>query len=102
MRLLLGDCLDLLQTIDDQSIDAVVTDPPYSLAFMGSKWDSHESPLHYQIWCKEWGEHCLRVLKPGGHLVSFGGTRTYHRLTCGLEDAGFEIRDCLSWLYGSG
>jgi len=83
--------------LPDCTVDAVVTDPPYELGFMGRSWDS--SGVAYQP--ETWAE-VLRVLKPGGHLVSFGGTRTYHRMTVAIEDAGFEIRDCLAWLYGSG
>lgn len=95
MKLLLGDCLQSLKTLSDNSIDSIVTDPPYGLSFMGKKWD-YEVPS-IEIW-----KECLRVLKPGGHLLSFGGTRTYHRLVVNIEDAGFEIRDCIQWLYGSG
>ena len=83
------------------SADAVVTDPPYSLSFMGHEWDTFR-PAEYEAWCEKWAAECLRVLKPGGHLLAFGGTRTYHRLACGIEDAGFEIRDSLHWIYGSG
>ncbi len=90
-----GDCLDVMAKIPDASVDAIVTDPPYGLGFMGREWD-REAP-GIQI-----AELMLRVLKPGGHLLAFGGTRTYHRLACAIEDAGFEIRDCLSWMYGSG
>jgi site-specific DNA-methyltransferase (adenine-specific) len=90
-----GDCLDLMPTLDAGSVDAIVTDPPYGLAFMGKQWD-HGVP-GVPFWAA-----ALRVAKPGAHLVAFGGTRTYHRLTCAIEDAGWEIRDCLSWLYGSG
>ena len=79
----------------DCSVHAIVTDPPYGLGFMGKGWDALPPG-------REWAEECLRVLKPGGHLLAFGGTRTYHRLACAIEDAGFEIRDCLVWLYGSG
>ena len=96
-----GDSLDVLRTLPDNSVDAVVTDPPYALGFMGQKWDTH-TPGGFQHWCELWSAECLRVLKPGGHLLAFGGTRTYHRLTSGIEDAGFEIRDSLHWIYGSG
>jgi len=97
-----GDCVEVIATMCEASADAVVCDPPYNLSFMGREWDSHASPRDFQGWCESWGRECLRVLKPGGHALVFGGTRTFHRLTCGLEDAGFEIRDCLMWLYGSG
>lgn len=101
-RIIEGDCLTALRGMDDCSVDAVATDPPYSLAFMGSKWDSHPSPAAFQAWCQEWAAECLRVLRPGGHMLAFGGTRTHHRLICGIEDAGFEIRDTICWLYGTG
>jgi site-specific DNA-methyltransferase (adenine-specific) len=90
-----GDCLGLLREMPAGSVDAVVCDPPYGLSFMGKEWD-HGVPGE-----PFWAE-ALRVAKPGAHLLAFGGTRTYHRLTCAVEDAGWEIRDCLSWLYGSG
>jgi DNA modification methylase len=162
-----GDCLDVLATLPDASVDAVVTDPPYGLEFMGKEWDSFktyaggnpnmkpqgasieataegdwqpgraygsrqknprcrrcgklsrgngcckcpepqwdtrtaEGANQYQFWCQEWAEEVWRVLKPGGHMLAFGGTRTFHRLACAVEDAGFEIRDSIAWLYGSG
>jgi DNA modification methylase len=132
-----GDSLDVLRTLPDNSVDSVVTDPPYGLEFMGKEWDrfgrdtangytetpriterpgavsafagasgrgvnSFQAGSPFQQWCEAWARECLRVLKPGGHLLAFGGTRTYHRLTCGIEDAGFEIRDGLVWLYASG
>jgi site-specific DNA-methyltransferase (adenine-specific) len=81
----------------DNSVDSIVTDPPYELGFMGKKWDSSGIAYDQTLWAE-----CLRVLKPGGHLIAFGGTRTYHRMTCAIEDAGFEIRDCIQWIYGSG
>ncbi len=90
-----GDSLEVLKTIDADSVDAVMTDPPYGLSFMGKKWD-------YDVPSKELWAEVLRVLKPGGHLLSFGGTRTYHRMVCAIEDAGFEIRDCIFWHFGSG
>ena len=90
-----GDCIEVMRAMDDNSIDAIVTDPPYGLGFMGKKWD--ELPPG-----EEWAAECLRVLKPGGHLLSFGGTRTWHRLAVAVEDAGFEIRDSIAWMYGSG
>lgn len=88
---------DVLASLPDASVDSVVTDPPYELGFMGKAWDSSGVAFRPETWA-----HVLRVLKPGGHLLSFGGTRTYHRMACAVEDAGFEIRDMLSWLYGSG
>ena len=97
-----GDCLDVLRQFPDEHFAAVVTDPPYNLSFMGREWDAHESPLAFQRWCEGWARECLRVLKPGGMMLSFGGTRTVHRLTCGIEDAGFEIRDGIDWLYAGG
>lgn len=90
-----GDCLDILPQLAENSVDAVVTDPPYGLAFMGKHWD-YDVPS-VEIW-----KECLRVLKPGGYLLSFAGTRTYHRIACAIEDAGFEIRDMVDWVYGSG
>lgn len=135
-----GDCIDVLRGMADASVDAVVTDPPYGLGFMGKAWDSFtaaDMPMRrsgpqdavnagmsrqggrqragadyqrrqvadmhaFQAWCEEWAVECLRVLKPGGHLLAFGGTRTYHRLVCAIEDAGFEIRDQIGWAFGSG
>jgi hypothetical protein len=96
-RILIGDVLERLRKLPDESIDSVVTDPPYELGFMGKAWDS--SGIAYDV--TMWSE-TLRVLKPGGHLLAFGGSRTYHRMACAIEDAGFEIRDQIMWLYGSG
>lgn len=93
--LLLGNCLEVLKDFPDSSIDSIVCDPPYGLSFMGKKWD-YDVPS-VAIW-----QEVLRVLKPGGYLLSFGGTRTYHRMVVNIEDAGFEIRDQIQWLYGSG
>jgi len=90
-----GDCLDVLKTLPDCSVDSVVTDPPYGLSFMGKRWD-YDVPA-IEIWAE-----CLRVLKPGGHLLAFAGTRTQHRMAVRIEDAGFEIRDMIAWVYGSG
>ncbi len=90
-----GNCLDILRTMPDNSVDAVVTDPPYGLSFMGKRWD-YDVPST-EIWAE-----CLRVLKPGGYLLAFAGTRTQHRMAVRIEDAGFEIRDMLAWMYGSG
>lgn len=94
-RVIHGDCIDEMRKMDEASIDAIVTDPPYGLGFMGKKWD--ELPPG-----EDWARECLRVLKPGGHLLAFGGTRTWHRLAVAVEDAGFEIRDSIAWMYGSG
>lgn len=90
-----GDCLDVLKNFESNSIDSIVTDPPYGLSFMGKKWD-YDVPS-VDIWME-----CLRVLKPGGHLLAFAGTRTQHRMAVRIEDAGFEIRDMIAWVYGSG
>jgi DNA modification methylase len=125
-----GDCLAILPTLAPESVDAVVTDPPYGLEFMGNEWDgsdgfrrslneadvgrkntfgrmSARAPEYraghlFQEWCEAWAVECLRVLKPGGHMLAFGSTRTYHRLACGIEDAGFEIRDQIQWIYATG
>lgn len=96
-RLIHGDCLDVLRGMPAESVDAIVTDPPYGLGFMGKEWDAPGME-----WAGEWAELCLRVIKPGGHIVAFGGTRTVHRIAVALEDAGWEIRDTVSWLYWSG
>lgn len=144
-----GDCIEVMAGMPENSVDAVVTDPPYGLSFMGKEWDkfkpteieksyklvhkidykdgvpiqrtkaewvtrdsgartvgSYDLSLNgnrgFQDWCQQWATQALRVLKPGGYLLAFGGTRTSHRLVCGLEDAGFEIRDTICWLFGSG
>ena len=138
-----ADCLDVLRSLPDCSVDSVVCDPPYALGFMGREWDTfgmdvgrgaqarsqrraevtptgeghstsagpylasgvdslRAAGLPFQRWCEAWATECLRVLKPGGYLISAGGSRTYHRMTCGVEDAGFEIRDCITWHFGSG
>lgn len=90
-----GDCIEVMRTMEPNSFDAIVTDPPYGLGFMGKAWDALPPG-------KEWAEECLRVLKPGGHILAFGGSRTWHRLAVAIEDAGFEMRDSIAWLYGSG
>jgi site-specific DNA-methyltransferase (adenine-specific) len=90
-----GDCIEQMRNMPDNSADSIVTDPPYGLGFMGKAWDALPPG-------EEWAREALRVLKPGGHLLAFGGTRTWHRLAVALEDAGFEIRDSIAWLYGSG
>lgn len=95
-----ADCTEFLATSYGIEFDACVTDPPYSYNFMGNSWDN--LGRGFQGWCSEWGAETLRVLKPGAYALVFGGARTYHRLTCGLEDAGFEIRDCIHWIYGNG
>ena len=142
-RLLTGDCLDVLATLEPESVDACATDPPYGISFMGREWDtftpatvekmrtskafgsdeanpnlrgrtgwagsaavaydrSAAASLKFQAWTQQWAEAVLRVLKPGAHAVVCASPRMGHRVTCGLEDAGFEIRDSLLWLYGSG
>ena len=130
-----GDCIKVMQQMPAESVDAIVTDPPYGLEFMGKSWDSprmlgqsngntrgnwkkrkgdegyvsgnsagyhRNHPNQFQAFSEAWAREAFRILKPGAHLLAFGGTRTYHRLAAGIEDAGFEIRDCLAWLYGSG
>ena len=93
----IGDCRARLKDLPDCSIDSIVTDPPYELGFMGKAWDSTGIAYDADVWCE-----CLRVLKQGGHLLAFGGSRTYHRMACAIEDAGFQIRDQIMWVYGSG
>lgn len=90
-----SDCLDAMVTLTQNSIDTIITDPPYGLTFMGKDWDKGVPGQAFWL-------EMLRVAKPGAMLLSFGGTRTYHRMTCAIEDAGWEIRDCMMWLYGSG
>ena len=134
-----GDCLEVLASMPDCSVDAVITDPPYGIRFMGKAWDGADIEARtrrrdvcpmpsevggprggyrssateagrydlsanaaFQQWCTSWAAECLRVLNPGGHLIAFGSPRTGHRLASGIEDAGFEIRDTIAWLYGSG
>lgn len=115
VRILTGDCRNVLKTLPDNSVDSIVTDPPYELTskrpggrseatrgkvmggFMGMKWDGTGVAFDPETW-----RQALRVLKPGGFLIAFGGTRTYHRLACAIEDGGFDVRDMLGWLYGSG
>lgn len=128
-KIILGDCLEVLKQLDDNSIDAVVTDPPYGLGFMGKEWDTFDKvqfgikgnegendlkvKKNFNIlprynsdglydFTKNWAKECLRVLKPGGYLLSFAGTRTQHKIASGIEDAGFEIRDLIMWTYGVG
>lgn len=95
INLINGDCLKELAAMPESSVDSIVTDPPYGLSFMGKKWD-------YDVPSVEMWRECLRVLKPGGHLLAFAGTRTQHRMAVRIEDAGFEIRDMIAWVYGSG
>jgi site-specific DNA-methyltransferase (adenine-specific) len=98
VRVYHGDCRDIMEGhLPDNSVDSIVTDPPYELGFMGKKWDDTGIAYNCEVW-----ENAYRVLKPGGHLLAFGGTRTWHRLAVAIEDAGFEIRDSIAWHYGSG
>jgi len=120
-----GDNRETLKTIPDNSIDSIVTDPPYGISFLGKDWDSFRNSkvtknstvknlgsgmrmttkdenVNFQLWCEEWARECFRVLKPGGYMLSFCAARMYHRMTVGLEDAGFEIRDQIMWIYSSG
>jgi site-specific DNA-methyltransferase (adenine-specific) len=92
-RVFHGDCRKVLRRLPDNSIDSVVTDPPYELGFMGKKWDSTGIAYDVSVWVE-----CLRVLKPGGHILAFGGSRTFHRMAVAIEDAGFEIRDSIAWI----
>lgn len=97
IRIINSDVVDGLRQLEDDSVDSVVTDPPYEFGFMGCAWDRTGIANNIAMW-----SDVLRVLKPGGHLLAFGGTRTYHRMVCAIEDAGFEIRDQIGWVYGSG
>lgn len=115
-RLLEGDCLEVLGTLEPESVDAIITDPPYGIGFQNEHWDSRSlreaasraghdrlTPNEaFEAWSRIWAKGCRRVLKPGGFLAAFGSPRTFHRLSCGIEDAGLEIRDTLMWLYGTG
>ena len=94
-NLIVGDSLEKLKDLADNSVDSIVTDPPYGLKFMGKQWD-------YDVPTVELWKEAMRVLKPGGHLLSFAGSRTYHRMAVNIEDAGFDIRDQIMWVYGSG
>jgi site-specific DNA-methyltransferase (adenine-specific) len=116
VRLLEGDCFEVLATLEPESVDAIVTDPPYGIGFQHESWDSAAireaaaqagndrlSPNEaFEVWCRLWAEECRRVMKPGAFLAAFGSPRTYHRLACGAEDAGLEIRDTLMWLFAEG
>ena len=97
VQVLHGDCRNELELLPDNSIDSIVTDPPYELGFMGKSWDASGIAYDQRVWVQ-----CLRVLKPGGHMLAFSGSRTYHRMACAIEDAGFQIRDQIMWVYGSG
>ena len=97
IQLINGNCLVELKTLADNSVDSIVTDPPYELGFMGKSWDNSGIAYNVDMW-----KECLRVLKPGGHLLAFSGTKTYHRMASAIEDAGFEVRDMIEWVYGSG
>jgi len=97
LRLWHGSCKDILPTFADESFDSICTDPPYELGFMGKGWDSSGIAYDVDVW-----RECFRVLKPGGFLLAFGGSRTWHRIAVAIEDAGFEVRDSIAWLYGSG
>lgn len=99
--ILQGDCIEKMKELEENSIDALVSDPPYGLAFMNKEWDDFK-PRAFQEFSFQWGEQALRILKPGAWVLAFSGTRTYHRMVCGLEDAGFAIRDQLAWMYGAG
>ena len=94
-RIIVGDCRDSMSGLPDASVDSIVTDPPYELGFMGKGWDASGIAYDVEVW-----RQALRVLKPGGHLLAFSGSRTYHRMTCAIEDAGFEIRDQIMWCTG--
>jgi site-specific DNA-methyltransferase (adenine-specific) len=96
-QIMVGDVLKRLPELADGSVDACVCDPPYGISFMSMTWDGGDIAHNVNTW-----RECLRVLKPGGHLLAFGGSRTYHRLACAIEDAGFEVRDCCAWIFGSG
>lgn len=116
VRLLEGDCLEVLGKLEAESVDAIVTDPPYGIGFQHERWDSaaireaaaqagHDrlNPNEaFEAWCRIWATECRRVMKPGAFLAAFGSPRTYHRLACGVEDAGLEVRDTLMWLYAEG
>jgi DNA modification methylase len=116
LRLLQGDCIEVLAGLESESVDAVITDPPYGIGFQHERWDSgaireaaakagHQrlgAGEAFEAWCRLWAAECVRVMKPGAFLAAFGSPRTCHRLACGLEDAGFEIRDTLMWLFGTG
>ena len=95
MKLLLGDCIDKMRELPENSVDTIICDPPYGLSFMGKKWD-------YDVPSAELWQEALRVLKPGGTALIFAGSRTQHRMACNVEDSGFILKDCMLWIYGSG
>ena len=97
VKMINDDCIKAMKEMPDNSVDSIVTDPPYELGFMGKSWDSSGIAFNVEVW-----QEALRVLKPGGHLLAFSGSRTYHRMAVAIEDAGFEIRDQIMWVYGSG
>ena len=97
MKLINADCIEAMKAMPDNSVDSIVTDPPYELGFMGKSWDASGIAFNVDVW-----REALRVIKPGGHLIAFSGSRTYHRMAVAIEDAGFEIRDQIMWVYGSG
>lgn len=122
-ELINGDCIEVMSNMEDCSVDSIVTDPPYGLSFMGKDWDDPSKMVgqvewgtpgthtrgyvdvdmvKFQRWTEAWAKEAFRILKPGGHIISFAGSRTYHRMACAIEDAGFEIRDQIMWLYGTG
>lgn len=96
-----GDCRDIMREMPADHFDAIITDPPYGIAFKGEKWDT-ATPRGFQSWCESWAVEALRIVKPGGYLLAFSAPRTYHRLAAGIEDAGFEIRDTMAWLRADG
>ena len=102
MPIILGDCVDELNKLEENSIDSIVTDPPYGLKFMGKEFDDLGVGAAQREWHKAWAAEALRVLKPGGYLLAFGGSRTYHHLASAIEEVGFEVRDQIMWIYGSG
>jgi len=97
MKIINNDCIAAMKEMADNSVDSIVTDPPYELGFMGTSWDASGIAFNIEVW-----QEALRVLKPGGHLIAFSGSRTYHRMAVAIEDAGFQIRDQIMWVYGSG
>lgn len=102
IEIILGDCIEKMKEIPSNSLHSVVTDPPYNVDLDKQKWDNFGDNATFQIWTRKWAYQCFRVLRPGGYLISFSANRTYHRMVCGIEDAGFDIKDCINWLYFSG